>query len=106
MFKKMLLLLAVMLMFGTNGIIYAMMCHSDSGHSGHTPAAENSVNIGNKICSVSGEKILEKAKATYEYKGKVYNFCCASCIDDFKKDPDKYVKKVEISGENVRGHKH
>ncbi len=53
------------------------------------------VNVGNKICTVSGEKIDEKLKATYEYQGKVYNFCCPMCIEEFKKDPQKYIKKVE-----------
>lgn len=42
-----------------------------------------------------GEKIEEAMKVTYEYEGKVYNFCCAMCIDEFKKDPQKYIKKVE-----------
>lgn len=51
--------------------------------------------VGNKICPVTGEKINEKTKATYEYEGKIYNFCCAMCIDTFKKDPQKYIKKVE-----------
>lgn len=58
-------------------------------------AVKGVVNIGNKICPVLGEKIDEQAKATYEYEGKVYNFCCAGCIDTFKKDPQKYVQKVE-----------
>ncbi len=92
MCKKIFLLLVVMLMFGTNGMVYAMACHSDSGHSKHSQAAKN---VKNKICPVSGEKILEKTKTTYEYNGKVYNFCCASCIDDFKKDPTKYIKKTK-----------
>lgn len=51
--------------------------------------------VGNKICPVSGDKINEKTKATYEYEGKVYNFCCSMCIDAFKKEPQKYIKKVE-----------
>ncbi len=51
------------------------------------------VNAGNKICPVTGEKI--DGKTTYEYQGKIYNFCCPACIDEFKKDPDKYIKKVE-----------
>ena len=50
---------------------------------------------GNKICPVTGEKIDEKTKATYEYEGKIYNFCCPVCIEEFKKDPGKYIKKVE-----------
>ena len=56
---------------------------------------QKAVEVGNKICPVSGEKIEEKTKATYEYKGKIYNFCCTMCIDEFKKDPGKYIKKVE-----------
>lgn len=56
---------------------------------------EESMNAGNKICPVSGEKIDEETKATYEYEGKIYNFCCTSCIGEFKKDPQKYIKKVE-----------
>lgn len=57
--------------------------------------ASEPINIGNKICPVSGEKIDEKLKSTYEYEGEIYNFCCAMCIDEFKKDPEKYIKKVE-----------
>jgi len=39
------------------------------------PSSKDIVDVGNKICPVSGEKIDEKMKATYEYEGKVYNFC-------------------------------
>jgi YHS domain-containing protein len=55
---------------------------------------QKSVNVENKICPVTGEKVDEKTKATYEYQGKIYNFCCAACIDEFKKDPKKYIEKV------------
>ena len=60
------------------------------------PAAASSaaVNTGNKICPVLGEPIDEASKATYEYEGKIYNFCCAMCIDTFKKEPQKYIDKV------------
>jgi YHS domain-containing protein len=60
------------------------------------------VNVGNKICPVSGDKIGKGMEAvTYEYQGKIYNFCCEGCIPEFKKDPDKYIKKVneELSQE-------
>jgi len=55
--------------------------------------------LGNKICPVTGEKINELTKATYEYEGKIYNFCCAMCIDDFKKDPQKYIKEIEAKAQ-------
>jgi len=59
------------------------------------PVADKAVNVGNKICPVSGEKIGEMGPAvTYEYKGKIYNFCCKACPEEFKKDPEKYIKKV------------
>ncbi len=60
------------------------------------PAEEKAVDVGNKICPVSGEKIGDMGPgAQYEYKGKIYNFCCTGCIEEFKKDPEKYVKVVE-----------
>ena len=58
-------------------------------------AQSDAVNVGNKICPVTGEKIDEKTKVTYEYQGKIYNFCCAACPPEFQKDPQKYIKKIE-----------
>lgn len=54
--------------------------------------AEDAVNT---ICPVSGEKLDETAKLTYEYKGKVYALCCQVCLEEFKKDPESYIEKME-----------
>ena len=77
---------------------------------GTVAAAED---VGNKFCPVSGEKIVESMKATYEHDGKIYNFCCPMCIDDFKRNPEKYAAKAEqeVSGEHSaheaeEGHSH
>ena len=114
MFKKIFLfLVTVMFILGMSNLSFAMMCCSSSGHSEHTqvaqssgsghaheampeikPSSEEEVNVGNKICPVLGEKINERMKATYEFNGKIYNFCCASCIGMFKENVDKYIKKV------------
>lgn len=67
-------------------------CHTMGAHKKHE---EKPQLIGNKICPVSGQAIHEKTKATYNYKVKTYNFCCATCVDDFKKGPEKYIKKIE-----------
>ncbi len=66
---------------------------------GQAPAAQTSadaqapVEVGNKICPVSGEEI-QKAQmggpVKIEHNGKMYGLCCAMCIKNFKKDPDKY----------------
>jgi YHS domain-containing protein len=46
----------------------------------------------NAKCPVQGEDI--DPKVTTAYKGKTVAFCCESCIDDFKKDPEKYMKQI------------
>ncbi len=99
--------LAVFTLVGS-GLAFAMSCHDMSGgEDGHSQAqsADTAVkseviDVGNKICPVTGEKIDEAAKTTYEYEGKIYNFCCAGCIDEFKKEPQKYIDKVnqELEG--------
>ena len=43
------------------------------------------------VCGMSVDKAT--AKATYEYKGKTYYFCCSGCKDKFVKDPEKYLPK-------------
>lgn len=99
MYRRILLVLsAVTFLLGVNRLSFAQ-AHTEHEHgvteAGKAAVSEEAVNVGNKICPVSGEKIEEKTKATYEYEGKVYNFCCAACIEEFKNNPQKYIKKVE-----------
>jgi YHS domain-containing protein len=75
------------------GIMHLVQIAWAQGQENQT--RKEAANVGNKICPVSEEKIDEKLKATYEYQGKVYNFCCPACIEEFKKDPKEYIKKVE-----------
>ncbi len=59
------------------------------------------VDAGNTICPVSGGKIGEMGPGVqYEHEGKIYHFCCAGCIDEFKKDPVKYIKIIEEQKEH------
>ncbi len=107
--RALLIIAAVLFILGISKLSFAMMCGEHGGHktiaqteTGTQTQTEKAteavpkeaVNVGNKICPVSGEKIVEKMKAAYEYEGKIYNFCCPMCIDEFKKDPQKYIKKV------------
>ena len=85
--KVWFILFAGIFAFAGLGISFAQETKADA------QASVQALDSGNKICPVSGEKIDEKS--TYEYQGKIYNFCCSSCIEDFKKDPEKYIKKVE-----------
>ena len=48
------------------------------------------------VCPVRGDKI---DKSTYvDYQGKRIYFCCEGCDKDFKKDPEKYLKKLQDEG--------
>lgn len=47
-------------------------------------------------CPIMGGKINKNLSA--EHKGKRVFFCCQGCIERFKKDPDKYIKKLEGEG--------
>lgn len=99
----------------------------DKGMMDHKMGEETTkaVEVGNKICPVSGDKILAPGEkgamgetVKYEYNGKIYNLCCEMCVKDFKKDPEKYskiaeeeAKKSQEQGENVEhkegdGHEH
>lgn len=54
------------------------------------------VEVGNKLCPVSGEKVGDMGDPIpVEHNGKIYHLCCAMCAKDFKKDPEKYSKIAE-----------
>jgi YHS domain-containing protein len=56
-----------------------------------------------KICIVSGEKLGEMGDAFgFKYEGREIKFCCQGCVKDFKKDPAKYVKKIEEAEAKAR----
>lgn len=58
--------------------------------------AEVSVEVGNTICPVSGEKVGSMGDVVkYEHNGKIYSLCCPGCIATFKKEPEKYSKIAE-----------
>jgi YHS domain-containing protein len=49
-----------------------------------------------KYCVVSGDKLGEMGKPfVFTNDNREIKFCCKGCLKDFKKDPAKYVKKIE-----------
>ena len=49
-----------------------------------------------KTCVVSDEKLGEMGKPyVFTHEGREIKLCCKNCLKDFKKDPKKYVKKIE-----------
>ena len=51
-----------------------------------------------KKCVVSDEELDEKGDMkpyVFTHEGREIKLCCESCLKDFRKDPAKYVKKIE-----------
>jgi YHS domain-containing protein len=47
-------------------------------------------------CVVSDEKLDHDGKPyVFDYKGQEVKLCCKDCLKDFKKEPEKYIKKIE-----------
>ena len=72
-------------------------------------AAVKAIEVGNKICPVSGQEVptpdeksvMGDGPVKVEYKGRIYNLCYSMCEEDFEKDPKKY---SIIADEEVNGH--
>lgn len=65
------------------------------------------IEVGNKICPVSGAEIKKEEVYQVEYEGKIYNLCCKMCLKDFKKDPQKYIEKLKkLEEEEKEAHHH
>lgn len=116
MIKKKIALLSFGLLFLAGAYAYACGGSSCSGsscgggcscgkvkHANHqcsdmsvTEIPVKAVDVGNKNCPIEGAKIGsmgDPVKITY--KGKIYNLCCASCLEKFQVDPEKYSKVSE-----------
>lgn len=75
-----------------------LACKKEGGMKGKCPmAAKMAESKDSKAemvtCPVMGTKIAaDKAYAVKEYKGKKYYLCCAHCVAEFDKNPEKYAK--------------
>lgn len=47
-------------------------------------------------CPVQGGKINKEIYT--DYQGQRVYFCCPACIDIFKKDPEKFLRKMQEKG--------
>ena len=53
------------------------------------------IEVGNRVCPVSGLKIPVGKEVQYEYEGRIYNFFSTSGVEEFKKNPEKYIQILE-----------
>jgi YHS domain-containing protein len=106
--KKLMVIMAAavigMAMYG-GGCAFAHDGHDHEGASS-SPAGSEEATAKGELCPVTGEEVDPKGGIAYEYKGKVYHFCCASCVADFKKDPEKYIRKMKGEAAPEKSHDH
>ena len=56
-----------------------------------------------KTCPVSDEKLGEMGEPyVFTHEGQEIKLCCKSCQKDFKKDPAKYLKKIEAGEKSAK----
>jgi len=76
-------------------VFYAMDVYAGCGGCGSACSEDQEAKgteIINSICPVMGGEVSKDTEYTAEYKGHTIGFCCASCVDEFKADPEKYNK--------------
>ena len=49
----------------------------------------------NEFCAVEKDNKIDPNGKTYTYNGKIIGFCCDDCIDEFKKNPEKYMATLK-----------
>lgn len=51
-----------------------------------------------KVCPVSDEKLGGEMKPyVFAHEGRQIKLCCKDCLADFKKEPAKFIKKIETA---------
>ena len=65
-------------------------------HGAMTEVDKDTVTKSQTTCPVMGGEIDRNIYADYE--GKRVYFCYPACLGEFKKNPEKYVKKLEDEG--------
>ncbi len=84
---KLLLSLFCSLALAT-GVLVAADLQKDAKKPATQPTTQPA-KVVNKNCAVEQDHEADP-KVTYVWNGKTYAFCCKDCIDEFKKNPQKY----------------
>jgi len=75
--------------------------HDHNGHN-HGNGGEKQSSVPDDypldVCVVGGEKLGSMGKpVVIKHEGVTVKFCCEGCIEDFEKDPKKFIAKLEAA---------
>ncbi|MFO7914643.1 MAG: hypothetical protein R6U43_03010 [Candidatus Krumholzibacteriales bacterium] len=74
-------------------------CGRENPHRG-CPAAEKEVKVKpQSVCPVMGGKIDRQHYV--DVKGRRVYACCEGCLEEIRKDPDKYMARIRANGETA-----
>lgn len=82
--KKLALLMVAFVVLASSAL---MSCKGGTG---------GGTGIMQERCPVMGDPITNRNHFV-DYQGKRIYFCCASCPDEFKKNPGKYMKNLDTT---------
>lgn len=74
-----------------------------STHADDEKKAEKAKPYPLKTCAVSDEKLDAMGEPyVFTHEGQEVKLCCKSCLKNFKKDPAKYLKKVDSASPKAK----
>lgn len=97
-FVRVVSVVAVVLLLG----VIVSGCGKDVDKKAHhkTTGPVAKTEIAQKTCPVMGGPINKDLYA--DHLGRRVYFCCPACVDTFKRDPEKYLGKVDAEIKKVR----
>ena len=81
-------------------------CGGDHDHDGHDHNGDGKDKTSSAgggdyaltTCLVSGEDLESMGGAfIHKHEGVTVKFCCEGCVEDFEKDPEKFMAKLEAA---------
>jgi YHS domain-containing protein len=79
---------------------YLMMrfgCGAHMAHGHHTHSKSDKAKL--IIDPVCGKIVEQKQGYGKLHQGELYRFCSKNCLDDFDREPEKYIAKTKGNGE-------
>ena len=77
--------------------------HDHDGHDHDSDGKDKTSSAGGgdyalTTCLVSGEDLESMGGAfIHKHEGVTVKFCCEGCVEDFEKDPEKFIAKLEAA---------
>lgn len=92
---KKIVFVILILIFGVSVLMPATAFADPQKLGASQKSSKGIVDVGNKICPVTGAPV--SGKDFVNYKGKRYSLCCKFCKKAFLKEPTKYIAKLNTA---------